>query len=256
MHRFFVTPDQIDLAQKEIVIRDEDVKHISKVLRLKVGDMVEICDGANREYICKLRSINKSDVLLSIEDSRTSHRESPIKVVLYQGIPKGAKMDLIIQKTTELGISEIIPVEMDRTIVQFSNEKDKEKKVDRWQKIAIEAAKQSKRGIIPTIGYPMSFHEAIKHSGVNQLNIMPYENEEGRGLRSVIQSLSAEERSDIKQIGIWIGPEGGFHEEEIVKAVENKIHSITLGPRILRTETAGLTILSLVMYELGDIGGA
>lgn len=256
MHRFFVTPNQINLMQKQVMIQDEDVKHISKVLRLKESDIVEICDGANNEYICSIESINKNDVLFSIIDIRESNQEAPIEVILYQGIPKAAKMDLIIQKTTELGITEIIPVEMERTIVQFSNDKDKEKKVDRWQKIALEAAKQSKRGIVPRINLPLSFKAAIEHSKENQFNIMPYENEEDKGFKNIIKSMSKEDKASVRRVGIWIGPEGGFDDKEVIEAIENKIHSITLGPRILRTETAGFTALGLIMYELGDLGGA
>jgi len=255
MHRFFVVPNQIDLIQNKVVIQDEDVKHISKVLRLKEEDIVEICDGANNEYICTIESINKGDVTFSIIERRESNQEAPIEVVLYQGIPKSTKMDLIIQKTTELGITEIIPVEMERSIVQFNNQKDKEKKVERWQKIALEAAKQSKRGLVPLIHLPLSFKDAIKHGKENQLNIMPYENQEDKGFKNIIKSLSTEDKSSVRRIGIWIGPEGGFDDEEVIKAVESKIHPITLGPRILRTETAGFTILGLVMYELGDLGG-
>lgn len=253
MHRFFVSPDQINLVEKQIVIEDEDVRHISKALRLKEEDIVEVCDGANNEYICSIQSISKNNVLLSIIDKKQSTKEAPIKVVLYQGIPKAAKMDLIIQKTTELGITEIVPVEMERTIVQFSNDKDKEKKVERWQKIALEAAKQSKRGIVPTVHLPISFREAIEHSKTNQLNIMPYENEDEKGFKNIMTSLCKEK---VNKVGIWIGPEGGLDEEEVVMAVDSTIYPITLGPRILRTETAGFTILSLVMYELGDLGGA
>ncbi len=256
MHRFFVARNRIDLYEKQIIIEDEDVKHISKVLRLKPEDIVEICDGIGGEYICEIESINKNDVLLSILEEKRSTQEAPIEVILYQGIPKGAKMDLIIQKTTELGITDIIPVEMERTIVQFDNDKDKSKKVERWQKIALEAAKQSKRGIVPTIHMPITFKAAVEHSKGNQLNIMPYENEEDVGFKGIIESLTYDEKSSIKNVGIWIGPEGGFDETEVLKAVESKIHPITLGPRILRTETAGFTILSLVMYELGDLGGA
>jgi len=256
MHRFFVDPNQINLIQKQAIIQDEDVKHISKVLRLKDGDTVEVCDGVNNEYLSNIESINKNDVLLSITKERKSTQESPIEVILYQGIPKAAKMDLIIQKTTELGVTEIIPVEMERTIVQFNSNKDKVKKVERWQKIALEAAKQSKRGIVPKINMPLSFNAAIEHSKENSLNIMPYENAKDKGFKSIIDSMSKEDKFSVRKIGIWIGPEGGLHEEEVVKAVESKIHPITLGPRILRTETAGFTILGLVMYELGDLGGA
>lgn len=256
MHRFFVNPSQINLAQNQIVIQGEDVKHISKVLRLKNGDIVEICDGLNHEYISKVESISKEDVLLSVVEEKKSTKEPPIKVVLYQGIPKSTKMDLIIQKVTELGITDIVPVEMERTVVKFKNDKDKSKKVDRWQKISLEAAKQSKRGILPTVHFPFDFESAIKHSEENDINIMPYENEDKKGFKNIVGILSKEERSSIKKIGIWIGPEGGFDKDEVDKAVGNNIYPITLGPRILRTETAGFTILSLIMYELGDLGGA
>lgn len=253
MHRFFVDACQIDLIENRIIIKNEDVRHISKVLRLKKDDVIEVCDGSNMEYICKILGINKNNILLLIIDKQESTKEAPMKVVLYQGIPKSNKMDLIIQKTTELGIKEIIPVEMKRTIVQFASNKDKEKKVDRWQKIALEAAKQSKRSIVPVVHLPLSFEEAIEHSKDNQLNIMPYENYYKKGFKSIIKSL---DKNNINKIGIWIGPEGGLEEKEVETAIENKIYPITLGPRILRTETAGFTTLAIVMYELGDLGGA
>ena len=142
-----------------------------------------------------------------------------------------------------------IPVEMKRTVVQFGD-RDKQNKIDRWKKIALEAAKQSKRGIIPAVHSPLNFDQALRHSKKNQLNIMPYENENKKGFRAVMESLN---KDNIDNIGIWIGPEGGLDEEEVAKAINNKIHLITLGPRILRTETAGFTTLSLIMYELGDL---
>lgn len=250
MHRFFVHTNQINLIENQVTIEGEDVKHISKVLRLKEEDLVEICDGTNIEYTCQIQLIDKNKAQLSIIDKKQSNKEPPIKTVLYQGIPKSSKMDLIIQKTVELGITEIVPVEMKRTIVQFSSHKDKQSKVDRWQKIALEAAKQSKRAIVPTVGLPITFDEALGHSKENQLNIMPYENEQNNGFRDLIKSV---DRNSISKVGIWIGPEGGLDETEVAKATENKLHLITLGPRILRTETAGFTILSLIMYELGDL---
>lgn len=249
MHRFFVDTHQINSVQNRIIIENEDVKHISRVLRLKEKDKVEICDGENTEYICEIQSIDKNSVLLSIIDKKQSIKEPSIKTVLYQGVPKGDKMSFIIQKTVELGITEIIPVEMKRTVVQFGD-RDKQNKIDRWKKIALEAAKQSKRGIIPAVHSPLNFDQALEHSKKNQLNIMPYENENKKGFRAVMESLN---KDNIDNIGIWIGPEGGLDEEEVAKAINNKIHLITLGPRILRTETAGFTTLSLIMYELGDL---
>lgn len=249
MHRFFVDTHQINSIQNRIIIENEDVKHISRVLRLKEKDKVEICDGENTEYICEIQSIDKNSVLLSIINKKQSIKEPSIKTVLYQGVPKGDKMSFIIQKTVELGITEIIPVEMKRTVVQFCD-KDKQNKIDRWKKIALEATKQSKRGIIPAVHSPLNFDQALEHSKKNQLNIMPYENENKKGFRAVMESLN---KDNIDNIGIWIGPEGGLDEEEVAKAINNKIHLITLGPRILRTETAGFTTLSLIMYELGDL---
>ncbi|HZX21383.1 MAG TPA: RsmE family RNA methyltransferase, partial [Clostridia bacterium] len=155
-----------------------------------------------------------------------------------------------VQKTVELGITEILPVEMKRTVVQFSGDKDKQNKMERWQKIALEAAKQSKRGIVPTVHSPVGFDEALGHSKRNQLNIMPYENEDKKSFGDVTKSLN---RDNIDRIGIWIGPEGGLDEKEVAEATENGIYIVTLGPRILRTETAGLAMLSLIMYELGDL---
>ena len=249
MHRFFIDTHQINFIQNRIIIENEDVRHISRVLRLKEKDKVEICDGKNTEYICEIQSVDKNSVSLSIIGKEQSFKEPPIKTVLYQGSPKGDKMNLIIQKTVELGITEIIPVKMKRTIVQF-DDKNKQKKVDRWQRVALEAAKQSRRGIVPAVHFPLNFDQALEHSKKNQLNIMPYENENKKGFRTVMESLN---KDNIDKIGIWIGPEGGLAEEEVANAINNGVHLITLGPRILRTETAGFITLSLIMYELGDL---
>lgn len=252
MNRFFVSPSNINIEGNEIIINGEDVKHISKVLRLTKGDLVEICDGKAYEFIAEINSVTKDEVILRIKDQQPLKSEPPIEVILYQSIPKSTKMDLIIQKTTEMGIKEVIPIITDRTIVQFKDDKDKEKKTDRWQKIAIEAAKQSKRGEIPKIHYPITFKEALEHCQINNLNIIAYEKENNTGIK---ESIMTAKDNNSKKIGIWIGPEGGFTEKEIHAAKEQGVQAITLGPRILRTETAGFTVLSIVMYELGDLGG-
>ncbi|MCC5910332.1 MAG: 16S rRNA (uracil(1498)-N(3))-methyltransferase [Clostridiaceae bacterium] len=252
MNRFFVASSQVNIPSQEIVITGEDVKHISKVLRLSEGDVVEVCDGEIQQYLAEIKAISKDEVLLDIKEKEPIKTEAPIEVVLYQSVPKSTKMELIIQKTTELGIKEIVPVITDRTIVQFKDHKDKSKKVDRWQKIAEEAAKQSKRGIIPIIHTPISYKEALEHCKENDLNIVAYEKEDTKGLKELFSNLNIEK---IKRIGIWVGPEGGFTEEEVEVALQNHINSVTLGPRILRTETAGFTLLSILMYQLGDLGG-
>lgn len=251
MNRFFVEPSDVNEERQQIIIKGEDVRHITKVLRLRTGDSLELCDGEKWEYIGKIQEVHKDQVLVSYQERIQSRREAPVKVSLYQGIPKAAKMELIIQKTTEMGIVEIIPVVTKRTVVQL-NEKDQAKKIDRWQKIATEAAKQSKRGKIPLIQQPLSFQEALSHGLGNQLNIVAYEGERERGLKAILQSAKADK---VQSLGIWVGPEGGFEEAEINSAEKISCHSVTLGPRILRTETAGLALLSMILYELGDLGG-
>lgn len=252
MNRFFVNPSQVDIDLNEIVIAGDDVKHISKVLRLSSEDEIEICDGESWEYIGSIKSISKDEVIVSIIHKEPLKTEAELRVILYQGLPKGAKMELILQKTTEMGIAEIVPIITDRAVVQLKDTKDKEKKAERWYKIAEEAAKQSKRGIIPEVHIPISFKEALKQGSTNDLNILAYEKESVKGLRNL---LSQSKDKGIKRIGIWIGPEGGFTEEEIRLALDNNVNTVTLGPRILRTETAGFALLSMVMYELGDLGG-
>ncbi|WP_026476291.1 16S rRNA (uracil(1498)-N(3))-methyltransferase [Alkaliphilus transvaalensis] len=252
MNRFFVETSQINEANQEIVIEGEDVKHISKVLRLTEGSEVEVCDGVAYEYVGKIKEINKNDILLTVLSKNEINTESPVKITLYQGVPKSTKMDLIIQKTTEMGIISIVPVLTQRTVVQFHNSKDEVKKTERWQKIALEAAKQSKRGVIPVVHNPMTYEAALKHSQQNQLNLMAYELEEDRSLKSL---LKLENNKSTTEIGIWIGPEGGYTEKEVELAIAMDLKPITLGPRILRTETAGFALLSMIMYELGDLGG-
>ncbi len=252
MNRFFVKPQQINAEDGVISIQGDDVKHISKVLRLAEGDEIEICDGEAWEYIGRILRIEKSEVKASIKSSEPLRTEAKLRVVLYQGLPKGTKMELILQKTTEMGIAEIVPVITDRAVVQLKDQKDKEKKAERWYKITEEAAKQSKRGIVPEVHIPISFKEALKQSASNHLNILAYEKESVKGLKGLLTQCKDK---GIQKIGLWIGPEGGFTEEEISLALEQGINTVTLGPRILRTETAGFALLSMVMYELGDLGG-
>ncbi|KAB3539102.1 16S rRNA (uracil(1498)-N(3))-methyltransferase [Alkaliphilus pronyensis] len=251
MNRFFVNASQINEVNKTISILGEDVKHISKVLRLSIGDLIELCDEAF-EYICEIKDISKNEVTLSYDERVQIKTEASIRVTLYQGIPKSTKMDLIIQKTTEMGIAEVVPVFTQRTVVQLDSSKDKIKKTDRWQKISAEAAKQSKRGVIPLVHPPMLFKEALKHCQGNDLNIIAYEGEEKNSLKPLLQGVN----KSLTKIGIWIGPEGGYTENEVVEAIQHQINTVTLGPRILRTETAGFALLSIVMYELGDLGGS
>ena len=246
MPKFFVTQDKI--TENQIIIDTEDVAHISRVLRLGIGDHVTVCDSQGTDYEAEIAEMEQKQIVCSITEKRASESEPNIKVTLFQGLPKASKMEYIIQKTTELGISEIVPVKLSRCVVKIDNKKDERKKLDRWQKISEAAAKQSGRGIVPQISEIMTLDEVIKRSKEFDLFFVPYECEEQKTLKEVLLS-----RSDIKTVGFIIGPEGGFDPAETEKLRENGIDTVTLGKRILRTETAGEAVLAMTMYEIGDI---
>jgi 16S rRNA (uracil1498-N3)-methyltransferase len=247
MHKFFVSKDNI--VGNRCTIEGDDVKHIYKVLRLKEGEKVNINNCEGKEYIGELIDINKKEVAVNILEEVELNNESNIKVHLFQGMPKSTKMDLIVQKNTELGIRSITPIITERVVVKNDSEF---KKVDRWNRIALEACKQSKRSLIPNINIPMEFEELLIKLKDMDLIVVPYENKEGDGIKKLISNLT---NTQIENIAIIVGPEGGFEEEEILKLEDLEAHIVTLGPRILRTETAGFVALSLLMYELGDLGG-
>lgn len=246
MARFFVSPGQIGPAK--ISIFDGDVNHIRRVLRMKEGDELTVCDGEGRDYFCRISSMSDDVVTCDIIDSWTSYVELPVRLHLFQGLPKADKMELIIQKAVELGAAEIIPVAMARSIVKL-DEKKAGKKTSRWQGIAESGAKQSGRAIVPEVRQPMSYKQALSYASSLDAVIVPYEKAEGiEQSRALIDELACDD--SIRSIGIFIGPEGGFDEKEIELALEAGAKPITLGRRILRTETAGLAILSILMYRL------
>lgn len=248
MDRFFVGKNNINLENKTCIIDGEDVKHISKVLRCRIGEELEICDNDNNEYICEITNIDKSQVELNIVEVVDIKRESDLKIKVYQGLPKGPKMEMILQKLTEVGVDEIILVQTKRTVVKVDDKKE-DKKIERWERIIYEAAKQSKRGKIPKLRGVLSFKEALADMKENDFNIAPYENERTKSIKQAIKGV------DIKNIGIFVGPEGGFEDTEIKAIEEIGGQSVSLGPRILRTETASLVASSIVLYELSDLGG-
>lgn len=246
MARFFVSPGQIGPAS--VSIFDGDVNHIRKVLRMKEGDELTVSDGDGTDYFCRIRSISEEVVVCDIVDSWTSYVELPVKLYLFQGLPKADKMELIIQKAVELGAYEIVPVAMSRSIVKL-DEKKAGKKTARWQGISESGAKQSGRAIIPEVKSPMSYKNALEYAKILDAIIVPYEKADGIEVsRELISKLCSDE--NIKSIGIFIGPEGGFAEKEIEQALDAGATPITLGRRILRTETAGLAVLSILMYQL------
>ena len=245
MQRFFVEPHQIDEAAHQIHIVGTDVNHMSNVLRMKQGEEVWISDGGKKEYRCAIEAFSADEVLLHIIYAQEPDYELSSRIYLFQGLPKADKMELIIQKAVELGAYEIIPVETKRCVVKLDGKKAV-KKVDRWQQIAESAAKQSKRMLIPNVHQVLSFKEALKYAESMDIRLIPYEL--AKGMQETKEILAAIEQG--QSIGIFIGPEGGFEEKEVEAAISEGAKPITLGKRILRTETAGLAILSVLMFQL------
>lgn len=240
MPKFFF--DKTDLVHGQIQLHGENEKHIKTVLRAKEGEALTLCDGEGTDYQCRISSL-ADGVQLEVLSQAPCETEPKTKITLYQGLPKADKMELIIQKCVELGVERIVAVSTERAIVKL--DKKEGKRLERWQKIAEAAAKQSGRGRIPEVfGQVLKFRDAVAEARELDAAIIPYEREEQLGLRSFVQSFQGE------RIGIFIGPEGGFAEEEIALAQENGITPITLGKRILRTETAGMITAAILLYEL------
>lgn len=244
MYNFFVEPSRIQGNQ--VVITGSDVNHIKNVLRMKVGEELSVSNGVDsKEYRCGIEELGEDSILCSLRFVKDADMELPSKVYLFQGLPKADKMELIIQKAVELGVYEVIPVAAKRAVVKLDEKKAKSK-IARWQGIAEAAAKQSKRRIIPRIGNVMTMKEAIAYASSMDVRLIPYELAEGMDeTKQIISSLVPGQ-----SIAIFIGPEGGFEEKEIEDAMAAGIRPITLGRRILRTETAGFTILAWIMYQL------
>ena len=244
MNQFFVETSQIQ--DKKIVITGKDVNHIKNVLRMKIGEEVSISNGEDgKEYRGIIKEFLDDEVICDLAFIKEDGVELPSKVYLYQGLPKADKMELIIQKAVELGVYEIIPVATKRAVVKLDEKKSKSK-IARWQAISESAAKQSKRAIIPKVADVLSFKEALKDCQKAHVKVIPYELAEGmEKTKEIISGLKPGQ-----DIAIFIGPEGGFEETEINAAMEAQITPVTLGKRILRTETAGFTILSWIMYQL------
>lgn len=245
MARFFVNPEQIQ--NQSIIIKGEDVKHISKVLRLKSGDQITISNGQGIEYECIINNMDKVAVSAAIISSHLSETEPKTKITLFQALTKSDKMDFIIQKAVEVGIHKIVPILTERTIIKLEDEKKQNSKLVRWQKISESAAKQSHRGIIPEVAPIIGLAEAFKQSKDMNCRVIAYEKEIQNRLQNILTDFHG------NSIAIFIGPEGGFEEHEVNLAEQNGIIPVTLGKRILRTETAGLFLVSIMMYEMEEV---
>lgn len=240
MPKFFAYRGQIE--NDSFIIEGTDANHISAVLRSRPGEKIVICDGEGTDYYCTLTAVDKKRVEAHIDKSYAVESEPKTKITLYQGLPKSDKMELIIQKCVELGVSRIVPVKTEFAVAKVDGKEDKKR--ERWQKIAESAAKQCGRGIIPLVDKPMTFSDAVDDSKICEGRIIPYENERENSIKTFAKAFHGE------SIGIFIGPEGGFSPKEIDFAIKEGVTSVTLGKRILRTETAGMVTAAVLLYEI------
>ena len=242
MNRFFVRPE--DISDNSATIAGEDVKHIAKVLRMQCGDRVMLSDGCGYEYTAEIADISRERVELRLLDKRPCHAEPKRRITLYQGLPKAGKMELIIQKCVELGINAIVPVAAERSVVRVKPGEYGAKRT-RYQRIAYEAAKQSGRGIIPHIGELTTFK--IADMSPYDLILIAYEDEHKTGLKEVLRANMGAE-----SIAVIIGPEGGLEVSEVESLIDRGGRAVSLGRRILRTETAGMAAAAMILYELEE----
>lgn len=243
MHRFFI-PQRY---AAEMVIKDVDAKHISKVLRMQPGDKIQIVSDDGVTAIAEIVSLQADNVVVKCLEKLAESHEPSVKITLAQGLAKGEKMDFIIQKAVEMGASSIVPVAMEHSVVRLEGAKA-EKKVERWQKIAEAAAKQSKRDIIPQVQPVQTMQQMLANNDL-QHKIIAYECEDRLGLKTALQSCD-----NLQELLLIIGPEGGISEFELELARKNDAVPVSLGKRILRAETAGVVALSAILYETGDLG--
>jgi len=248
MYQFFVEPYQINTEEKSVIITGPDVNHIKNVLRMKTGEEISVSNGQDGcEYRCGIEAFDADSIRCKLYFVKEDAVELPVKVTLFQCLPKGDKMELIIQKAVELGAAGIVPVASKRCVVKL-DEKKAASKVARWQSIAEAAAKQSKRGIVPQVSPVIGFAEALRRAKDADVRLIPYE------LAGDMEHTMAQTRQLLgaikpgQQVAVFIGPEGGFDDSEIDEAMQNGIEPITLGKRILRTETAGMTVLAWIGF--------
>lgn len=245
MPKFFVKEEQINGDKIKII--GQDVNHIKNVLRAKIGDEIRICNSENGDnFLSIIDIISNDEILCKIKEKIIQKVESNVEVTIFQGLPKTDKMEYIIQKSVELGVYDITPVEMKRCVVKL-DDKDKIKKISRWQKISEVAAKQCGRDIIPKVNDVINIKKLCDLIKNYDIVLVAYEEEKQNPLKNEIEIIKS---TGIKNIGIVIGPEGGLDNEDVEILKENGAKIVTLGKRILRTETVALNVLSIIMYEL------
>ncbi|MDY6853757.1 MAG: 16S rRNA (uracil(1498)-N(3))-methyltransferase [Thermodesulfobacteriota bacterium] len=245
MPRFFIESDKI--KNSIAIIDGKDVKHIRRVLRLGVGDHIILFDDTYMEYHAVIIDGNSKEIKAKILNNYLAKREPTIEVILGQGLPRLSKMDIIVQKGTELGVSKILPFNSHRSIPRLTNEKTA-KKVKRWQKIALEAAKQCGRNSTPYIALPVDFSKILTDDFEDGLKLILWEEEKTFSLRYVLNN-----NANLKRFFVLVGPEGGFVETEIEDAQKKGFHVVSMGARTLRTETASMSILTIIQHRFGDL---
>jgi 16S rRNA (uracil1498-N3)-methyltransferase len=240
MQQIFVEPNQID--KEQVLVLGQDAKHLSRVVRIRVGEKIRVSVHGGKNYFATISEVNKDRVVADI-DSESEDTESTNRIYLFQGLPKGSKFETIIEKTVELGVYEIIPVEMKNCVVKLDDKK-KESKIKRYQAVAESAAKQSKRSIIPNVHEVMKYDDALSYAReISDVILLPYENEDGmKATKAALAKIKPGH-----SVSIFIGPEGGFAPDEIEKATDVEI--VSLGKRILRTETAAITTVAMLMLH-------
>ncbi|BAF59062.1 MAG: 16S rRNA (uracil(1498)-N(3))-methyltransferase [Pelotomaculum sp.] len=247
MPRFFVSPEQI--KDGRIIITGPDVVHITRVLRLGRGDCLTVLDGRGRSYEAVIEKAGAAEVVCVAGSVTAAGGLPAVKVTLVQGIPRGDKMDFIVQKGTELGMHRLIPLICRRSVVKLEGDKSF-RRLERWRRIALEASKQCRRPDVPEVDAPAGWDRVLAGMPPEAAALIPWEEEDGETLKDFLRrSLPKEE------VYVFIGPEGGFDPGEVDKARAVGVRPVTLGPRILRTETAGLAVLVMVLYQWGDLGG-
>lgn len=230
-----------------VVIEGEEAAHISKVLRLAKGDFIELTNGNGKVFLCEIEKSDKKAVEVNVKEELEVCSEPETEVTLFIGLTKSAKLEFVIQKATELGVTTIVPVAMERSVVKL---KDEDKKTERYRRIALEAVKQCKRSKVPDVYEPVSFEKAAEMLGSCDVKFVPYECETTKTIKNCLNI----DKKGKKTVGFIIGPEGGFSPEEIEIINNNNIETVTLGKRILRMETAAISVLTIVMYEFNEMG--
>ncbi len=262
MHHFFAEPTDVNMAERTVLLRGDNYRHLVQVLRGRVGEKILISDGDGTDYMCEIEEILPEEVRLHV-DFREEMHELPVDIYLFQGLPKSDKLELIIQKAVELGAHAVVPLETKNTVVKLDAKKGESKR-KRWQAIAEAAAKQSKRSVIPEVFPVMRWKEAMDYVADFDCRLIPYENARDMGrtmaeLKGLLEKDGAAREGEPKtlsrrKIAVFIGPEGGFSDAEIQEAEAHGVVPVTLGKRILRTETAAICAMSILMITLESAG--